>query len=150
LVAFYIELLIVLVGCLAGLYPALVLSSQSSVDSLKGRGGSKENVLLRKGLVVFQFATATIVFVGAIIISQQIRLFFSDRLGYNKDWIVSAQLPRDWTNAGVRKMSSIRDAFSRTAGVKNATLSFEIPNGGNGGSNSAWREGSDSSRALVA
>ena len=137
------------VGCLAGLYPAFVLSSHSSVDSLKGKGGSKENVLLRKGLVAFQFATATIVFVGAIIVSQQIRLFFSNRLGYNKDWIVFAQLPRDWTAAGVGKMVSIRDAFSRTAGVQQATLSFEIPDGGNGGSNSAWREGGDSSRAVV-
>ncbi len=139
-----------LIGCVAGLYPALVLSSLSSVDALKGRGGSKEKLLLRKGLVAFQFATATVVFVGAIIISQQIRLFFSDRLGYNKDWIVSAQLPRDWSAAGVQKMLSIRDAFSRTAAVERTTLSFEIPDGGNGGSNGAWREGGDSSRALVA
>lgn len=138
-----------LVGGLAGLYPAFMLSSMPSVDSLKGKAGAKENIVLRKGLVAFQFATATIVFIGAIIISQQIKLFFSDRLGYNKEYIVAAQLPRDWTARGVQKMQTIRNAFSTLAGVKDATLSYEIPNGNNGGSRSAWREGSDSSRAVV-
>ena len=63
-------LLIVFVGIVAGIYPAFVLSSLKSVESLKGKLTSvKENVLLRKSLVAFQFGTATIVFIGAIIIS---------------------------------------------------------------------------------
>ena len=68
-----------IVGVLAGIYPALVLSSLKSVDSLKGKLASvKESVLFRKSLVVFQFATAAIVLIGAIIVSQQVSLFFSN------------------------------------------------------------------------
>ena len=145
-----IPLFALVVGCLAGLYPALVLSSAAAVESLKGKGGAvKEHILMRKGLVAFQFATAMVVFTGTIIISQQIRLFFSDRLGYNKEWIVSAQLPRDWSPDGIRKMQTIRDVFSNKAEVKDVTLSYEIPNGMNGGSIGAWREGSDSSRMVM-
>jgi putative ABC transport system permease protein len=145
-----ILLVALLVGGIAGLYPAFVLSALSSVDSLKGRRGSvKENILLRKGLVGFQFATATIVFVGAVIISQQIDLFFSDQLGYNKDYMVSAQLPRDWTAQGTKRMETIRREFAVMPVVKDATLSFEIPDGNNGNSIGAYREGGDSSRAIV-
>ena len=98
-------LLILIIGFIAGIYPAFVLSSLKSVESLKGKLSSiKENVLLRKSLVAFQFGTATIAFIGAIIISKQINLFFSKDLGFNKDYIISAQLPRDWTPQGVNKM----------------------------------------------
>jgi putative ABC transport system permease protein len=142
--------LAILVGCLAGLYPALVLSSLPSVDSLKGKRGTiKENIFLRKGLVGFQFATATIVFVGALIISQQVRLFFSDQLGYNKEWVVSSQLPRDWSAQGVKRMEAIRKEFSVIPGVKDAALSYEIPNGNNGNSVGIYREGGDSAMSVI-
>ncbi|HXB91010.1 MAG TPA: ABC transporter permease, partial [Puia sp.] len=143
--------LALVVGVLAGLYPAFVLSSLSSVDSLKGRKGAvKENILFRKILVGFQFGTATFVLVGAIIVSQQIRLFFSDQLGYDKDYVVSAQLPRDWSPRGVQRMESVRQQLARLPQVKDVALSYEIPDGNNSGSIGTWREGSDSTRAIVA
>lgn len=140
----------ILVGGLSGLYPAFILSSMPSVDSLKGRRGAfKENILLRRGLVGFQFATATVVFVSAIVISQQISLFFSDQLGYNKEYIVSAQLPRDWSAQGVQRMETVRREFANLPAVREASLSYEIPDGNNGGSMGIYRSGGDSSRALV-
>jgi putative ABC transport system permease protein len=138
------------VGCLAGLYPAFLLSGLPSVDSLKGWSGTvKENIFLRRGLVGFQFAMATLVLIGAIIISQQINLFFSDRLGYNKEYIVSSQLPRDWSAQGVEKMETIRRGLGNTPGVQDVTLSYEIPDGNNGGSIGVYREGGDSTQAVV-
>jgi ABC-type antimicrobial peptide transport system permease subunit len=145
-----IPLFALITGALAGLYPALQLSSLASVDSLKGKASAKgDHILLRKGLVGFQFVTAMIVLVGAIIISQQIRLFFSDRLGYDKEYIVAAQLPRDWTVKGVQHMESLRAEFAAMPSVKEVALSYEIPNGWNSGSRGVFREGGDSSRAVV-
>lgn len=141
----------VVIGLLAGLYPAFLLSSMGSVEVLKGKlAVSDSNIFLRKGLVTFQLVTASVVLIGAIIISQQINLFFSDRLGYNKEYIVAAQLPRDWSPKGVQRMQMMHTAFLNTAGVKDVTLSYEIPNGMNGGNNGAFREGGDSTRAIVA
>jgi ABC-type antimicrobial peptide transport system permease subunit len=146
----FIALFALVTGWLAGLYPAVLLSSLSSIDALKGKAGSiKENVALRKGLVGFQFGTATLVFVGAIIVAQQIRLFFSDRLGYDKEYVVSAALPRDWTRNGVRKMETIRDMFTRMPMVKEVTLSYSIPNGMGYGGIGTYREGTDSARAVI-
>jgi len=145
-----IALFALVTGWLAGLYPAVLLSSLSSIDALKSKVGSiKENVWMRKGLVGFQFGTATVVFIGAIILAQQIRLFFSDRLGYEKEYVVSASVPRDWTRNGVRKMEAIRDVFNRMPNVKQATLSYSIPNGMGFGSIGTYREGTDSTRAVM-
>lgn len=140
----------VITGWLAGLYPAVLLSSLGSIDSLKGRVGAvHENVLLRKGLVGFQFVTATVALVGAIIVSQQIDLFFSDRLGYDREYVLSVQLPRDWSLRGVQKMETVRAGLAELPAVKDVTMSYEIPNGMNGGNARIYREGGDSSRAVL-
>lgn len=142
-------LLTLIIGVIAGTYPAFVLSSLKSVDSLKGKLSSvKENVLLRKSLVSFQFGTAAIALIGAIIISKQINLFFSKDLGFNKDYILTAQLPRDWTPAGVNKMESLRNQFAAMPQVKNVTLSWEVPDGNSAGGLSIYKVGADSTTAI--
>lgn len=143
-------LLIIVVGFMAGIYPAFVLSSLRSVDSLKGKLSSVgEKVLLRKSLVALQFGTATIVFIGAIVISKQVNLFFNSDLGFNKDFIVSAQVPRNWTPEGVRKMEVIRKQFADMPEVADATLSFTVPDGNSSGSIALYKAGSDSTTAVA-
>jgi putative ABC transport system permease protein len=139
-----------LVGLIAGVYPAIVLSALHSIDSLKGKLSSvKESVLFRKTLVVFQFMTAAIVLIGAIIITQQINLFFSNTLGYNKDYVVYVQVPKDFSSVGVKKMEDIRDQFAQMPQVNHIALSYEIPNGHNGGSALGYRQGANPSQAIT-
>jgi putative ABC transport system permease protein len=138
------------VGLIAGIYPAIVLSALNSIDSLKGKSNSvKESVLFRKTLVAFQFATAAVVLIGAIIITQQINLFFSNNLGYNKDYVIYAQVPRDFSSAGVKKMEDIGDQLAQMSQVSNIALSYEIPNGHNGGSSLGYRQGANPSQAIT-
>ena len=142
--------LIIIVGVLAGTYPALVLSSLKSVDSLKGKLKTiKENVWLRKSLAGFQFCIATIVMIVAFIVSQQVAFFFSRGLGYNKEYIVSAQVPRDWSREGVLKMLTKRNEFASMPQVNKVTLSYEIPNGMNGGQPPIYKAGTDSTQAIA-
>lgn len=140
-----------LLGLVSGIYPAFVLSSFKAVDSLKGSQSSiKDKVWFRKSLVGFQFGMATLAFVGAIIISQQLELFFSNNIGYDKEAIVSAQVPRDWSTTGVNKMIDIRKQFANSSDVKEVSLSFEIPNGNNGGTAQLYRADSDSTQVIAA
>lgn len=142
--------LIAIVGLLAGMYPALVLSSIRSVDSLKGKLKSiKENVWLRKSLAGFQFCVAAVVMIAAFIISQQVVYFFSRDLGYNKEYVVSSQVPRDWSREGVQKMLTIRNEFAAMPQITKATLSYEIPNGMNGGQPPVYKAGTDSTKAIA-
>ncbi|MEZ2336498.1 ABC transporter permease [Mucilaginibacter sp. RCC_168] len=138
------------VGVLAGIYPALVLSALKSVDSLKGKLSSvKESVLFRKTLVAFQFGTAAIVFIGAIIISKQISLFFNKDLGYNRDYVIYAQVPRDWSVKGVQKMESIKAQLAQMPEIKAISLSWEIPDGSNGGNMPVYKQGSNPAQAIT-
>jgi putative ABC transport system permease protein len=142
--------LITLIGGLAGIYPALVLSSLNSIDSLKGKMKTvKEKVVLRKSLVGFQFCIAAVVMVAAFVVSQQVAHFFSRSLGYNKDFIVSSQVPRDWSVSGFRKMQTVRNEFAAMPEVRDVTLSYEIPNGMNGGQPAVYRQGTDSTGAVA-
>lgn len=123
----------VLIGIIAGLYPALVMSSRNVINALKGKFSDIQmNTLVKRSLIGFQFTIAIMVLVAAIIVSQQIDKFFGDSLGYNKEFIVSSQVPRDWTPEGTRKMLQVRSEFAKLPQVESATLSYEIPDGMNG------------------
>jgi len=51
----------------------------------------------------FQFVTATVSFIGAIIISQKTNLFLASNLGYHKNYVLFGQVPRDWSQQKVIK-----------------------------------------------
>ena len=143
-------LIIIVTGLVAGLYPAFILSSMQSVDSLKGKlKSARENVVLRKSLVAFQFFTAAIVLISAFIITHQVQLFFSKDLGYNKEFMVSAQVPRDWTPAGVSRMQGIRTQLASMPEVKEVTLSYEVPDGNNSQGINVYRASADSTTAIT-
>ena len=77
---------IIIVGFLAGSYPAVFLSAFKPVESLRGRlrmakGGS----LFRQALVVVQFSISVLLIVGTIIIMRQMNYVKSKELGYDKE-----------------------------------------------------------------
>ena len=140
-------LLALSIGLLAGIYPALVLSSLKSAEVIKGKlTAVKENILLRKSLVALQFCIAAVVLIGSIIIASQVNYFFSKDMGYDKDYLLSAQVPRDWSAKGVAHMETVRNELATLPQVSNATLSYEIPNGNNG-NGAAYKPGQDSTAA---
>ncbi|RYU90086.1 ABC transporter permease [Mucilaginibacter terrigena] len=143
-------LLALIIGLLAGLYPALVLSSLKSIDSLKGKlDRVKDNVVFRKSLIAFQFGTAAVVLICAIVISKQINLFFGKSLGYDKDYVVYAQLPRDWSKAGVQKMEDKRYRLSQLPQVSSVALSWEIMDGANSGNLQAYKQTDNPTQAFT-
>lgn len=149
---FYVALVLfaLIIGLVAGIYPAMVLSSLKSVDSLKGkRDQVKDNVFSRKALMASQFTTASVALIAAIVISQQINLFFGKNLGFDKDYVVYAQLPRDWSKTGVQKMGHIRYQLAQLSQVKSVTLSWEIPNGNNSGYLRAYKMGGNAGQAFA-
>lgn len=140
----------VIVGTLAGLYPAFVLSRQNSIESLKGKFETvKEKIAFRHSLLVIQFITAIIVFVAAIVIDKQISFFFNTNLGYNKEQIITARIPRDWTTPGVKHMATIRNEFANLPEVASASFSFEIPDGASAGiNNNLYKASQDSTQSI--
>jgi putative ABC transport system permease protein len=79
------------VGILAGLYPALFLSSFKLTHVLKGSplsGRGRGALFLRNGLVVFQFAMSVLLIIGSLVIFRQLEYIKNQRIGFDKEHVV--------------------------------------------------------------
>ena len=124
-----LSLLVIVVGFISGIYPAFILSASNVLHAVKGKMDSaKGGLLLRKILLVVQFTIAIVVFISALNVSKQISYVFNKDLGYNKEqlMIINA-LPKQWDSAGVKRMENMKSALQQLSVVKDASLSFEVP-----------------------
>ncbi len=84
-IPFFIAILL-LIGVLAGSYPALVLSSFRPLMILKGINKSDaRGVNLRKGLVVFQFSLSIALIAGTIVVYSQMSHLLDKDMGFDKE-----------------------------------------------------------------
>lgn len=100
------------VGLIAGLFPALYLSSFKPILVLKGLKLNESNaLLLRKALVVVQFTISSVLIIGALIIAQQMKFIHNAKLGIDKEQVIvvknGGSMPLPDRNAYLNMMKRI-------------------------------------------
>lgn len=120
----YLSLVTVFIGIVAGMFPALYLSSFKPVAALKGFKLSETGALnLRKTLVVVQFTISIALIISTLIIVQQIDFLQSAKLGFNKDQTLVLQNARGLSKA---ERSSFLNSIKQLSGVEDAATSGTV------------------------
>ncbi|MGN7887077.1 ABC transporter permease [Dyadobacter sp. 22481] len=114
LVSGYVALFF-LTGLVAGVYPALVLSGFSPVQTLYNRTKLTQKNYLTKGLVIFQFALSVCLVIGTIVIYAQFEYLTNKDLGYNDQNLMSFSLGRG--GPGKEVMEVVQNELKNTAGI---------------------------------
>ncbi|MEP7237016.1 MAG: ABC transporter permease [Ferruginibacter sp.] len=97
----FIVAVILVIGLLAGIYPALLLSSFSPIESLKGKlRVGKNGAFFRKALVVFQFSISVLLIIGITVIGSQMRFVRNTDLGFNKEQTLLVKIDNNDFYAG--------------------------------------------------
>ena len=125
----FLVTLVFMTGFIAGAYPAFVMSSSRLINAVKGKiDSARGGLFLRKSMLTLQFTLAIIVFICALTVSRQVSYVFSKDIGYNKEQLlVISAFPKRWDSVGVNRMINVKNALMQLPSVKDASLSFEIP-----------------------
>jgi putative ABC transport system permease protein len=85
----YLMLFLVFLGFVAGIFPALYLSSFKPAAVLKGLAMNESRTLnVRKVLVVLQFTISIALIIGSLVISQQMAFIKKAQLGLDKEQVI--------------------------------------------------------------
>ncbi|MFC1724425.1 FtsX-like permease family protein [candidate division KSB1 bacterium] len=116
----------------SGLYPAFVISSFRAVTALKGKliENSRSNIL-KKCLVIFQFAVSIALIAGTLTVYRQIQFMKNQELGIDINSTVVIKAPGVFNtssaSANVNKVSAFKTALNNMPAVNKSAVSSFVP-----------------------
>ena len=127
-------LFIVLFGLLAGLYPAILLSSFKPIQALQSTNKIIGSTLLervinpgfvRKALVTLQFSISVFLIIGTIVILKQFKFMQSHDMGFDQEQVMVIDIPNDTTVSN--KLDVIKNKLLQLSSVKSVSGASSVP-----------------------
>ncbi len=119
--------LAVVIGLIAGIYPAIILSSFRPVLVLKGIHAYKGGTGLRRVLVAFQFMISIVLIISTFVIYNQIDFLLNKDLGFNEEAVFVVRL-READPSGILKQE-----YLQHPNIKSVTATNSMPATGDSG-----------------
>jgi len=119
-----LALLVLFIGLIAGLYPAIVLASFRPVQVLKGKILSNRKGIFRKALVTLQFVVSIALIASTIVVNQQLNFLQNKKIGFDKENVVVLTLPRNTDSA---TMETFRNSLNSDPAIRSVGASSSIP-----------------------
>ena len=121
-------LLVIIVGLIAGSYPAFYLSSIKVADLFKENRIRKSGYFtLQNMLMLLQFVVALSLIIFTLVISSQLNYINHKDLGFDRTNIIVLSLENDRAKTNTQL---IEQRLKSITGIKSMTASSEIPSGG--------------------
>lgn len=115
-----------LVGLLSGIYPAVFLSGFSSIHRVKENLASgTKGILLRKSLIVAQFAISILLISATVVVYQQLDYMQNHQLGFSKEHKLVVDFHFDGKVHS--HQDAIKQQLSAIPGVEKVTFSSSVP-----------------------
>ena len=130
----YLGLFFIVGTIVNGFYPAMVLSSFRPAEVLKGSfGRSRKGAMMRKALVIVQFAASLGLIASTVIVYQQIRYMTSRDMGINIERVMGINNPVNMgedIEAWRSTYKSFSEELRKITGVEKVAGLSNLPGGG--------------------
>ena len=115
----------IVIGMIAGIYPALVLSGFQPIKVLKNMKlvGSGSGAWLRQALVVIQFSLSVLLIVSTTIVYRQTQFLNKTDIGFNKEQVVYFQVRGDLE----KNLEAFKSELKRSPGIVSITSGYGLP-----------------------
>jgi len=115
--------LTLLVGLIAGSYPALILTKSPTAGAIRRSFFRARNEILRKGLVIFQFAISAFLIIGTLIINDQINFIKEKDMGMDRTNLVYIHMHGD----SRRRAEMVKKELLNSPDIASATTCRFLP-----------------------